>query len=89
MTVVSELTFQIQPAAKTMCRMITPVESILWKNVAASSPLSKEVLERASSDRITQIAREKNGMLTMAQDGFIKAKNGLTTIEEVLRVTKE
>ncbi len=29
------------------------------------------------------------GMITMLQDGFIKAKNGVTTIEEVLRVTKE
>jgi len=30
-----------------------------------------------------------DGMLTMIKDGFIKAKNGITTLEEVLRVTKE
>ena len=29
------------------------------------------------------------GMITMSEDGFIKAKNGITTIEEVMRVTKE
>jgi len=28
-------------------------------------------------------------MTTMLDDGFIKAKQGLTTIEEVLRVTRE
>lgn len=30
----------------------------------------------------------KDGMLTMVDDGFIKAKSGITTIEEVMRVTK-
>lgn len=30
-----------------------------------------------------------DGMLTMVEDGFIKAKNGITTLEEVLRVIKE
>ncbi|MBI4128133.1 MAG: type II/IV secretion system protein [Parcubacteria group bacterium] len=46
------------------------------------------ILKRVSSDEITQAAL-KEGMLVMAQDGFIKAKSGVTTIEEVLRVTKE
>ncbi|MBI4414660.1 MAG: type II/IV secretion system protein [Candidatus Kerfeldbacteria bacterium] len=31
----------------------------------------------------------KQGMITLIEDGFLKAKNGITTIEEVLRVTKE
>jgi type IV pilus assembly protein PilB len=30
-----------------------------------------------------------DGMITMVQDAFVKAKRGLTTIEEILRVTKE
>ncbi|MBI5038083.1 MAG: Flp pilus assembly complex ATPase component TadA [Candidatus Kerfeldbacteria bacterium] len=30
-----------------------------------------------------------DGMLTMMQDGFIKAKNGVTSIEEILRATQE
>lgn len=34
-------------------------------------------------------ASVKHGMITMEQDGFIKAKRGITTLEEVLRVTKE
>jgi type II secretory ATPase GspE/PulE/Tfp pilus assembly ATPase PilB-like protein len=31
----------------------------------------------------------KNGMLTMIQDGYLKAMEGITTVEEVLRVSKE
>ncbi|MBN1585086.1 type II/IV secretion system protein [Candidatus Uhrbacteria bacterium] len=31
----------------------------------------------------------KNGMLTMIEDGFIKAIKAMTTIEEILRVTKD
>jgi len=40
------------------------------------------------SDQIEQQA-EKEGMQTMIEDGFIKAAQGLTTIEEVLRVIIE
>ena len=32
---------------------------------------------------------KKDGMLTMIEDGFIKAVQGITSIEEILRVTKE
>ena len=31
----------------------------------------------------------KQGMVTMSEDGFIKAIKGITTIEEVLRTTKD
>jgi type II secretory ATPase GspE/PulE/Tfp pilus assembly ATPase PilB-like protein len=44
------------------------------------------ILRKASSSEIKQIAI-KNGMVTMLADGFRKAAMGLTTIEEVLRVT--
>jgi type IV pilus assembly protein PilB len=46
------------------------------------------VSERKDADTIAQKALEK-GYLTMLQDGIIKASQGLTTIEEVLRVTQE
>ena len=46
------------------------------------------VSSRASTDDIFAKAREQ-GMITMLEDGFLKAKSGITTIEEVLRVTKE
>ncbi len=43
---------------------------------------------RASTDDLYKQATAE-GMITMEQDGFIKASTGVTTIEEVLRVTKE
>lgn len=46
------------------------------------------VNKKADADLITQKAVEM-GMTTMLQDGLLKVQNGLTTIEEVLRVTKE
>ena len=30
-----------------------------------------------------------NGMLTMMQDGYLKSLEGITTIEEVMRVSRE
>lgn len=46
------------------------------------------LLNRSTASKITETAI-KNGMLTMKQDGIDKTLDGLTTIEEVLRVTKD
>lgn len=46
------------------------------------------IMNRAPSHIIREAAR-KAGMRTMREDGFIKVKEGKTTIEEVLRVTPE
>src|SRR3989339_197941 len=53
-----------------------------------SETIKDLIVKRADSDTIEKQAR-KEGMLTMSEDGFIKAARGLTSIEEVLRVTKE
>ncbi|MDO8529578.1 MAG: ATPase, T2SS/T4P/T4SS family [bacterium] len=50
--------------------------------------IEKMIVEAASTEMIEKKAREK-GMTTMAEDGFSKAAQGITSIEEVLRVTKE
>ncbi len=53
------------------------------------SPAIKEViLKSGTADAIQEIA-EKEGMLTMFEDGVFQAVQGLTTIEEVLRVISE
>lgn len=53
------------------------------------SPAIKElVAKRASSDEIEKQARAE-GMLTMVEDGIFKAVQGVTSIEEVLRVISE
>lgn len=49
---------------------------------------SQAILDQVSKDDLEKIAIE-SGMITLAQDGFVKVKRGLTSIEEILRVTKE
>jgi type II secretory ATPase GspE/PulE/Tfp pilus assembly ATPase PilB-like protein len=44
------------------------------------------VLRKASSHEIRQAAMEK-GMRTLYQDGMLKVALGITTVEEVERVT--
>jgi type IV pilus assembly protein PilB len=46
------------------------------------------IVKRATSLEIQEQA-EKQGMILMWQDGFIKAYQGVTTVDEILRVTKE
>ena len=53
-----------------------------------SDTIKQMVVKRATSDEIEAQAR-KEGMLTMFEDGFVKAIQGYTSIEEILRVTKE
>jgi type IV pilus assembly protein PilB len=47
------------------------------------------IIKRASSQEIQDVAEVEDHMILMWQDGFIKAVQGITTIEEILRVTKE
>ena len=46
------------------------------------------MLQRCSSGEIKKIASSQ-GMKSMVEDGFKKALEGITTIEEVLRVIHE
>ncbi|MBI2416067.1 MAG: type II/IV secretion system protein [Candidatus Kerfeldbacteria bacterium] len=60
----------------------------LYEVFEMTEAASQAVLRQASKEELLQIAM-RDGMITMAQDGFVKAKRGLTTIEEILRVAKE
>ena len=53
-----------------------------------TSTIKELVIKHATSDEIEAQAR-KEGMLTMLEDGIFKAAQGITTIEEVLRVVSE
>ncbi len=53
-----------------------------------SDPIQKLIMARATSDQIQDKAIEE-GMVTMQLDGLIKALRGETTIEEVLRVSRD
>lgn len=56
--------------------------------LVADNEIKEAILRRASANEIKKIAI-KNGMTTMFEDGFQKVKDGLTTVEEVLRVIHE
>ena len=53
-----------------------------------SDPLRRLVMQHAGMGEIEEAARAE-GMRTMYEDGLVKALSGVTTIEEVLRVTQE
>lgn len=53
-----------------------------------SESIKQLIISNATSDAIEKRAKEE-GMVTMLEDGIIKAVEGITTIEEVLRVTRE
>lgn len=60
----------------------------IYEVLEISHEISALILDRASAADIRKVALQQN-MLTMLEDGFLKAKNGTTTIEEILRVTKD
>ena len=53
------------------------------------SPTIKEIILKSGTADAIQIQAEKEDMLTMYEDGIFKAVQGMTTIEEVLRVVSE
>ena len=57
----------------------------LFEVLPVSENIRSAVLKGMSSAELTKLAEEE-GMTTMRMDGFRKASDGLTTIEEVIRV---
>ena len=60
----------------------------IYETLEITDEMSELILRKASPAEMKKQA-EKQGMLSIVEDGFIKAKNGITTIEEIMRVTKE
>ncbi len=60
----------------------------IYEVLENTDAISSLILKNAPAKDIYAQALAE-GMITMSEDGFIKAKNGITTIEEVMRVTKE
>jgi len=60
----------------------------IFETLGVTKDIARLIVEKAPAQEILKIAKT-NGMLTILEDGFIKAKNGITTIEEVLRATQE
>jgi len=60
----------------------------IFEVLPVTQTIKELILKEASADEI-QLQAQKEGMLTMVEDGLIKAVQGITTIEEVLRVIIE
>lgn len=60
----------------------------IYEVLDITKEMTDAIVKKSTREELLTIARKQN-MLTMMEDGFLKAKAGITTIEEVLRVTQE
>jgi len=60
----------------------------IFEVLPVTEKIARLILERAAAGEIEKQAIEE-GMITMKQDGYLKVLEGITTIEEVLRVAQE
>ena len=60
----------------------------IYEVLPVTQTIKELIVKLATSDQI-QSQAQKEGMVTMIEDGFIKAAQGITSIEEVLRVIVE
>jgi len=60
----------------------------IFEVLPVTETIKELIVKKATSDQIMAQA-QKEGMRTMIEDGFVKAAQGITSIEEVLRVIIE
>lgn len=60
----------------------------IYEVLSITESIKELIVKRATTDQI-QAQAQKEGMRTMIEDGFVKAAQGTTSIEEVLRVIIE
>ena len=60
----------------------------IFEIILTSNAINKLILRRANAEDIENEAK-KDGLITMKQDGFLKALDGVSSIEEILRVAEE
>jgi len=58
----------------------------LYEVLLVSEKIERLIVKKATAEEITKVAVAE-GMQTLRQDGFAKVINGITSIEEVMRVT--
>ncbi len=60
----------------------------IFEALVLDDRLREAIVDQADADTIERLAVE-SGMRTMFEDGLLKVQQGITTLDEVLRVTKE
>ncbi len=78
--------YRPQPSEKTATGYIG--RSSILEFLRMTDPIRRLVMQHAEATKINELARQE-GMRTMYEDGLSKCVSGLTTVEEVLRVTQE
>jgi type II secretion system protein E len=61
----------------------------IYELLAVTEEVRSLVLKRASSGEIRRLAQQTAGLVTLREDGWEKAKAGVTTLEEVLSATQD
>lgn len=59
----------------------------IFEVMRITEEIGKLIMERKAASELEKVAT-KDGMLLMKQDGYLKALDGLTTLEEVVRVAQ-
>lgn len=59
----------------------------IFEVLSASDSISKLIFDSSSRNKILEQALQE-GFVTMKQDGYLKALNGITTIEEIIRAAE-
>ncbi len=59
----------------------------IYEVLRVTEKVAKMIMERADANTIERVAMD-DGMITMKQDGYLKVLEGITTMEEVIRVAQ-
>jgi type IV pilus assembly protein PilB len=57
----------------------------VFELLVLDEPVRDAVLHRGTAYEIRRVSRESSGLLSLLEDGIVKAARGVTTLEEVLR----
>ncbi len=60
----------------------------IFEVLSITEKISRLILERSPASVVEKQAREE-GMITLKQDGYLKVLEGVTTLEEILRVAQD
>jgi len=59
----------------------------IFELMLMNEEIRKQVLDHSATDIIKRTAIEQGKMKTLLMDGIIKARDGVTTLSEIIRVT--
>ena len=76
------------PAAQPATARATMSRMGIFEMMEMNDEIRKLIMHNADAAVLTDVAR-RNGMRNLREDGWMKVRDGVTTVEEVMRVTQE